>query len=59
MSVVDATFAARHASGLAGVVGQSAGVGIAPIDHLSRLSVGASTAATAVARSAYGRPLAR
>ncbi|MUL41546.1 GNAT family N-acetyltransferase [Streptomonospora sp. PA3] len=46
-TALDATFAAHHpAPGRAGVVVQSGGVGIALIDHLSRLGVGISTFAS-------------
>ncbi|GAA3746964.1 bifunctional acetate--CoA ligase family protein/GNAT family N-acetyltransferase [Salinactinospora qingdaonensis] len=44
---LDATFAAHHPlPGMAGVVVQSGGVGIALVDHLSRLGVGISTFAS-------------
>ncbi|MGI5330582.1 GNAT family N-acetyltransferase [Actinomadura nitritigenes] len=44
---LDATFAARRpAAGVAGVAVQSGGVGIALIDHLSRLGIGVSSFAS-------------
>jgi acyl-CoA synthetase (NDP forming)/L-amino acid N-acyltransferase YncA len=44
---LNATFAARHpAAGMAGVAVQSGGVGIALLDHLSRLGIGISSFAS-------------
>jgi acyl-CoA synthetase (NDP forming)/GNAT superfamily N-acetyltransferase len=44
---LDATFATRHpAAGVAGLVVQSGGVGIALLDHLSRLGIGVSSFAS-------------
>ncbi|MEV5571924.1 GNAT family N-acetyltransferase [Spirillospora sp. NPDC052269] len=47
VGALDATFAARRpAAGVAGVAVQSGGVGIALIDHLSRLGIGVSSFAS-------------
>ena len=44
---LDATFAARHpAAGIAGLVVQSGGVGIAMLEHFSRLGIGISSFAS-------------